>query len=151
MIYFLPMLLDLDHFFLDKTVFFFSDQYHYRFILPLIMNIPPKCSPFLRSYCTVAPELLIWHWICLQCKGVAVSISDPSHIFHLYQCLFIFALPVTLNPIIRQAGQVSQIHPFQLTSLSSPGLWHSTLPLNNEWISAVLSSAQMVLTNIDPE
>lgn len=116
MIYFLSMLLDLDHFFLDKTVFFFSDRYDYRFILPLIMNIPPKCSPFLCSYCTVAPELLIWHWICLQCKGVAVSISDPSHIFHLYQCLFIFALPVTLNPIIRQAGQVSHIYPFQLTS-----------------------------------
>lgn len=151
MIYFLPMLLDLDHFFLDKTVFFFSDQYHYRFILPLIMNIPPKCSPFLRSYCTVAPELLIWHWIRLQCKGVAVLISDPSHIFHLYQCLFIFALPVTLKPN-NKAGRSGLAHPSISTDISSsPGLWHSTILLNNEWISAVLSSAQMVLTNIDPE
>lgn len=77
---------------------------------------PPKMFTFSLAYCTVAPELLIWHWIGLECKGVAVSISGPSHTFHLYQCPFIFPLPVTLNPIIKQAGQVSHIHPFQLTS-----------------------------------
>ncbi len=117
MIYFLSMVLDLDPFFSWKTFLFsYSDRYQLRLIPPLIMCIFPKCSPFPCVYSGARALCPIWHQIWLESKGVAESISGPTHIFHLHQCLYIFPIPVTINSIIKQAGQVSHIHPFQLTS-----------------------------------
>lgn len=151
MIYFLSMLLDLDHFFLDKTVFFLLWSIWLSIHSSSHNEHPPKMFTFSllilyggawASYLTLnlspvqrCRRIDIWPLTHISSLPVSIHICSPCH----------------LKPN-NKAGRSGLTHLSISTDiLSSPGLWHSTLPLNNEWISAVLSSAQMVLTNIDPE
>ncbi len=96
------------------------------------MCIFPKCSPFPCVYSGARALCRIWHQIWLAPSG-------PTHI-HL-PILYIF--PPCHHKLNNKAGRSGLTYPSistDISHLSSPGLWHSALPLNNKWISAVLSS-----------
>lgn len=138
------MLLDSNHFFPLFLLWLISASIH-----SFYNEHPPKMFTFsLRvlyggawaSYLTLnlsrvqrCCRIDIWPLTHISSLPMSIHISSPCHL-----------------KSNNKASKSGFAHPSISTDiLSSPGLWHSTLPLNNEWISAVLSSAQMILTNID--